>query len=704
MLLRKVVLQNFCQHEKLTVKLQPGLTAIVGRNGSGKTNLIQGVQASLTNDFRWGSGKKGKVYRQAAAKEKSFVKAYWEHHGVKFSVCRGLRGLKDKLEIQDAAEAKTVIGEKPIRQELEKILGVSLRLVGEYLFVDQGHVADFLFKSGKERAQSFAALCKAERAEQLWKSLGDAISVDSRLLESFGEVEISEDALHQEMAELSREHKKTVAEVAEIEAKRLTREQRLAKRRVLKKAARRKSLLVRRRKFERMVDSINAKLQQAEKESEAAEAAVVTLEQKYKAVDLAEANRKLGQLQAAQEEFARYCKAKQALAELREPAEPAKPVYYTNHELLEEAEKKLQQDREELRFERRRWEGLQNGKCVTCGQPVKGTEGYSQEYFTDKEQRLKKDQKRLDGWRKYESDLRDYQADKKYHESLRANLERQISECRVKKSPEGDQDAAKRAVQEAKDIDEELRKARRSLTSKQECYVRTKSEYKQAVQRLKEVNKQLRKLPKSNAHETARHALERDNERRQKVQQLQQEEARLAAELKRVDWQLQQLEARKKKTKKLRRWVKDMKAWRDQVHHTAIPADLIGAALQLLKVEVNKNLEAFRAPFYVEIAEDLSFLVQHDKGDSEPASMLSGGQKVLLAMATYLAVSYLFTEDLGMLVLDEPTAFLDSQNVESVAEVLKGISRVTREQRRQIIMITHDDRLSGVFDSVISLG
>jgi putative ABC transport system ATP-binding protein len=79
--------------------------------------------------------------------------------------------------------------------------------------------------------------------------------------------------------------------------------------------------------------------------------------------------------------------------------------------------------------------------------------------------------------------------------------------------------------------------------------------------------------------------------------------------------------------------------------------------------------------------------------DALPAQ-LSGGQRQRVALARALA------GDPGLVLADEPTAALDRQ---SGAEVMKLLSGLARERGAAVLIVTHDTRIVGVADRIITM-
>jgi DNA repair exonuclease SbcCD ATPase subunit len=137
-------------------------------------------------------------------------------------------------------------------------------------------------------------------------------------------------------------------------------------------------------------------------------------------------------------------------------------------------------------------------------------------------------------------------------------------------------------------------------------------------------------------------------------------------------------------------------------HWNNLPKSVSQANLELLVEDINANLELFNNPFYIDADEDLTFQVYLPGKLPVKAKQLSGGQKVILAIAFRAALDRVFGHDVGMMFLDEPTSGLDADNVNYFHDALQQLaSKVGND--RQLVVITHVQELSGVFDQVIEI-
>jgi DNA repair exonuclease SbcCD ATPase subunit len=140
------------------------------------------------------------------------------------------------------------------------------------------------------------------------------------------------------------------------------------------------------------------------------------------------------------------------------------------------------------------------------------------------------------------------------------------------------------------------------------------------------------------------------------------------------------------------------------LHRDNLPKVVAQYYLEIMQEEINKLLIRFDCPFIVLTDDTLSFEVQFKDRRKMPAARLSGGEKVLLAIAFRVVVNDVFARDLGLLCLDEPTAGLDDGNLSCLKIAIERLKELSSSRGLQLIMITHEKDLSYLFDHKIELG
>lgn len=156
--------------------------------------------------------------------------------------------------------------------------------------------------------------------------------------------------------------------------------------------------------------------------------------------------------------------------------------------------------------------------------------------------------------------------------------------------------------------------------------------------------------------------------------------------------------------------VDTLKRVRDWFHYREGPRIMSQNVMRDLTACVNSYLDQFYAPFVVEAEEEgFGFRCRFIDGRTMPdpypdASLLSGGQKVALAIAFRMAIYMCFGGELGLLSLDEPTAYLDDASIEHLGELLQRVGEVARNKGLQILMATHEKAIMPFLDTKIDLG
>lgn len=94
---------------------------------------------------------------------------------------------------------------------------------------------------------------------------------------------------------------------------------------------------------------------------------------------------------------------------------------------------------------------------------------------------------------------------------------------------------------------------------------------------------------------------------------------------------------------------------------------------------------------------DLDFRALDEEGRDVPVSALSTGQRTILAVAVHFAKASLF-RGMPLMVLDEPTAYLDEKHMAGFKSILEGARR-RAEDGMYIQIVTHEMSLAPCFTS-----
>ncbi|NET33203.1 MAG: ABC transporter ATP-binding protein [Cyanothece sp. SIO1E1] len=119
--------------------------------------------------------------------------------------------------------------------------------------------------------------------------------------------------------------------------------------------------------------------------------------------------------------------------------------------------------------------------------------------------------------------------------------------------------------------------------------------------------------------------------------------------------------------------------------------NLFPALTALENVEVTLQLKGIRGQTARQQAEQLLAMVElSDKAHMLPRD-LSGGQKQRVAIARALAGNP------KLIIADEPTASLDSQNGQAIVELLR---KLAKEEGRTVLIVSHDSRITHFADRI----
>jgi DNA repair exonuclease SbcCD ATPase subunit len=707
-IIQNVTLLNFCQHKALTTEFSPHLNMIVGRNGSGKTNLLRAMEAAITGDF--GGGKGNDIRQTANEKDPSEVVLTLEHHGDSMCVTRRLRPNSNELHLRGKLTGRT-FGE--VNEAILEFLGVSKKQVGDYVFVGQKEVAELLEKTPAERGRELASLFGVTHAEKIWSSIGEYLSgvtmpatgVD--LDEAKAALQTAKNDRDNLLVKMT-EYSHVPDDITEYMA---------AKQQVIDDYQKRLQLDQALHQIDVSIDGANDVItglettfnQAITDRKEISDALELMREDFLAATDelrLLEVNRAFRDLISIAED-----KLTAALDALQ--LQPMKPAEFLETDVLEGHRSQLRHTdarREYLAaLQDNLKHGVESGKCPTCEQPA-----------VDLQRRLDNTSQELVAVERAANDIRTHiTSTDGYHNTMKewqrqkGRVDEATTELEsVKKNdpgpaPSDDQIAAwkkvtadHRELSDAKyGLDTQVASVQATL---EETRKRLESDKLQQAQHVTA----LQQLPT--------HTLDSQLAAQSDMAKMQQDSKSLAilqGERTRADQIITMCQKTVKDTQDILakgRRVRTAVAHLDDVrrifHRDQAPRMVSFTYLEQMQHEINETLGLFDAPFRVTADETLGFTAEFLDGSRiVPDRRLSVGERVVLAMAFRIAVNSTFAGSLGLLSLDEPTAGLDEHNMGCLPQALERLREISQARGLQVFFVTHEPRISNLFDNVLDL-
>lgn len=144
---------------------------------------------------------------------------------------------------------------------------------------------------------------------------------------------------------------------------------------------------------------------------------------------------------------------------------------------------------------------------------------------------------------------------------------------------------------------------------------------------------------------------------------------------------------------------------REMLHRDQLQRRLRAYGAERINEHLAVFSSVFNIPYQVYFTEE-GLMRFRDPGSAteHDFSELSGGQRKLVALTYRLALMRLFTRGLNLAVLDEPTAYVDEDNVEAMRDALGSLDEFARGRGMTVFVATHEPMLMPVFPRVVEVG
>ena len=709
MKLKKVSLRNYRQHHEFDVDFNGSLIAILGRNGAGKSNFIGALQFALTGE-QPGANKKDLV---SWGEKDGYVELEFSQGTIDCSIKRFISSPACSMQIG----IDKINGAKAVEQALKERLGIDKDIFKKVVFVPQTEVTSILFDDEQnKRERAFQKIAGLGDTEKMYNVLGGILTK----YDHPDDYDTILDDAERNLATTKERCEGLKAKVAEMNA-------------TLAKMPTKKDMMDLLAQIQTDIANERQRMNDA-KQLDVARAELAKAREMLKKLEdyphseksVEELSVEHEKLHRAVEQVEKYLSIKRKIEEVGKQLEVAKALPAIPEESIAKYEAEYNEAREKLAALSNRMITLDNyikivqgsGNCPVCGTVLsfnlaeklqKERSDASNEYtkiqngmpvnnFAILRQNLATKERNISI---IETTLKGYENQKV---EIETKMPAVVS-SNIEKGRKMLQDIAN-ALSVRRGWDNEKAKAEKSVIA---CTT-TIEHYEKSVGDLDDET-----TVQMSIDELTKQAAEL-SDGISRFDQLSAEIAALDGAITTTDEQIEaseqyiaDLKIKKDGSTELRRKINVLSQVRQALHYSAIPRTLSQKIVRKLTAEVNNYLELFSAPFTVEPArEGIGFLCRFNDGrvmpnDLPDASFLSGGQKVQLAVAFRFATYEMFASKLGLLVLDEPTAYLDEQTINKFGGVLKKIMDVAKTMNVQVLCATHHSQVSAQADQIIQL-
>ncbi len=725
-MITKVLLKNFTSHKDTLLELGPGLNVFVGRNGSGKTSVLDGITYTLFGKHRRGSNV-NIVMDGALA---GHVEVEFTLDGKKYTVGRTF-DVQGRLE--DAylrVDGKPLVsGERKkddaVSKRIEKILRMGYERLRSAVIIQQGEIDRILSWEPKEIKELFDDLLGLDIMESAYermksvskdfderirKETGYSVNDVGNLSKRISEDEAAISKLNEELREnerqlneLKEEYEAIKAELEKMERFRNTYYNVLSQISFIKGIV--KNWIAREKEE---LDRCKSALERIKIKDDVDE--IVDLKEKLKEEivklekDIEHLRREIDSVKKEGEEVDEKLKALgEESFEGREFSEIKKEVDRRTIELIDMA------------VELGKSLTSRDGRETSLRGAIEGKKKEILELF---------DESYRSGIRKYLEDLKNRKIG--MNERLERALSKLESLMRDLNNKRGElQRIFKLYGKDFEDLQEEIREAQGILKA---ASIDNIKKFDSRKERLEKIEKALVSISEDDLPEPELlyniavtddviqkiksvevmmpDAKSFNKERYENIarrhEELQRKIGELEGSIERIRKDIKEREDELFKLKSIISVLEDAKKFRDflddirnKVYYRDGPVlkSLRSWTIREVSRFATEHLESFNINVDGIKLEEVSDEVEikcYQRGREVDSDRLSGGEKVAVALALRLAIGdILGARRLGFFILDEPTVHLDFENKRRIAKVFSALSK----EVRQVIVITHDEEV-----------
>jgi len=673
MKLEKLKLHNYCQFRDTTVTFEKGLAVLIGKNGAGKSNLLNAVFYSLTGESSIEDKTRPKMLKWG--EKKGYIELTFKLTGVVYVIKRNLQGATAKMTWEEGTEVISLNKAVEINIKIMELLNINANTLLLSSFMPQKGSTKLIFGTNVERMKEYSRLFRLLHLEKIREMLQKKYNE----VETFQDFTEEIEKLTDEMKYASLEHNKNTDNLKKQEdllgdlkkkyqvsikrAHAMSKEEWETKDKKLQKEL--KVLCREKTVKQNLLKNLG-------------EPVIITEEDMLKSSKYLQTKEK-GKLVLELEE------QKNTIVIPEEPIQVPQENIDSATQVLLKYEAKLQ--------------AYYDHKCPTC----------DQEFIISVKRDFEQLETDLDKAKSFLHHLK--KEDRKAKEEAQAYV--QITQEHKQLSIEYN-----RAVEEFTQLSTMVEnfdyKAYQKKVKQAELTLTTQEERKALEARLNQIDPTADGLSKERGVLKEAGYYEEGGQDDKFIANF--EELRdimipeskkiLAAQDKEIEMIKQQL-TEKQKYMKLGKtcavYREFLQNVRGVLHVDNFPKKLVAVYSSHLTELVSKYLSVFRQPFCITINADLAVICSFPDNPEVNVSDLSGGQQMILIVAFRLAISEMTVNNVSFISMDEPTNHLDADSRDYLTETFGKVKEYLKLSDIQMIVSTHEPKIQSVADYIIKV-
>jgi len=666
-MIRSIELVNFLAHSNTELEFDNGATVFVGDNGAGKSSIIDAITFSL---FGKHTRKNNKSLIRRGTNQ-GFVKIGFSANGKNYQALRKIDskgGLAQFSEYVGEKLIPIVEGERKLGLDedmtghIEKTLGMDFKKLKIASIVQQGELNSIIKAKGKEFKELLNAIIGIDKLDTALASMRTVQrEFRTSIQEKFGYDDTQIQLIENKITEYENESENSQPKLEQLN--------------------------VEKKKQESLISKLEKQIQDdSTKESQLKDLESRKNEWKEYAMDIIKSIKKEV---AEKEEIVNECKPCFGLSKNKNEIELEinkiqKKLSAIESELSDLEKKQVRLEEHEELAEKL---VLKDGKCPVCDSSVDHLKPLFQKKHIENEiEGIKKKVTELEN----DKDELEQNTVKLSHELEKAKkAETILSTHKIKNESQLDEIIAeiKMKVKQMQKIPLTVNSGQLVETATLDSHAKTIYENIVSLETSTKGFDQQKFLENIQSRESSRHRLS----------QINQEYGEISGKSKQVKMELDKLGSTLKELKHVKGYVTELELIQKNVYEREGPVSksLRSWALEIISQKASEYLENLNTKIQrISLSEktrdvNISCYSRNAVLDLES---LSGGEQVSVALALRLGMSHLLgASNLNFMILDEPTAHLDSERRKSLVNVLSQLINLKEDDSSmQFIIITHD--------------